>query len=112
MIANTAQQRRQIVFPDAEVVVMLRSRDFAAGFETILVHLFENWFLGFGSLGFWISGFGFGSWCFGRALDGFAVRHGGRAQFRRWRALLKFRVEPFDLRFERGNLVAERARAV
>ena len=47
----------------------------------------------------------------GGARNGFAVRNGGGTEFRRGRAL-DLRVELFDLGFERGDLVVERAGAV
>src|SRR5262245_8759805 len=46
MIGDAAKQRGQIIFADAEFVVMLGSgRWFAARFQTVLVHFLEDRFL-------------------------------------------------------------------
>ena len=76
MIANAAEQRRQIVFAHSEVIVMFRGRNLTTRLETVLVHFFENGFLRRWSCRLWCFGSG-RTRRFGSALDGVAVRDCG-----------------------------------
>ena len=101
MIAHAVPQRGQIVFAHAEFVEEFGGFAICARREFGMADFFKNRFAGRGRRRGFFRGAG----------NGFAKGQGGGAEPGFGRTL-QLRVELFDFRFERGNLVVERARLV